>query len=509
MKWRCLLKLLIGCGAGLGLVAVAAEPALVREPAVAGLFYPKDPVELSRVIERQLAEGPASARPGLRALIVPHAGYAYSGPIAASGFRLLRGGDFQTVVLLAPSHTALLYAASVSPAELYRTPLGDVPISTKTRQLVKARPYELDPRCRVQRPAWAAQSSRLPPAAGEERADTWEHADEVEVPFLQKTLGRFTLVPVVVGEVNPAVAAQGLEPLLDEETLVVVSSDLSHYHGYSAAVERDRACIEAICALNTETMAEQEACGRTPILTLLHLAKRKGWKPELLDYRNSGDTAGDKSRVVGYAAIAFYESAAPMPAAEQGAPELPLADRSALLALARATVRAAAAGERTPEWTRQEASPRLAANAACFVTLTKRGQLRGCIGHLVAQAPLYRSVIENAQHAAIRDPRFLPVSPREVDELIIEISVLTEPAPLAFSSPEDLLAKLQPHRDGVILQLGARRATYLPQVWEQLPDKIEFLNSLAEKAGARRDDWRREGAAVFVYRVESFRETER
>ena len=145
----------------------------------------------------------------------------------------------------------------------------------------------------------------------------------------------------------------------------------------------------------------------------------------------------------------------------------------------------------------------------CFVTLTEHGRLRGCVGHIQPQEPLYKAVMDNTLNAAKRDPRFKSVRPDELDQVEIEISVLTVPEPLAFNSPEDLLAKLQPHRDGVVLQMDNRSATYLPQVWEEIPDKTRFLDSLAQKAGAAASDWRAPGTQVFIYRVESFKESEK
>jgi AmmeMemoRadiSam system protein A len=140
--------------------------------------------------------------------------------------------------------------------------------------------------------------------------------------------------------------------------------------------------------------------------------------------------------------------------------------------------------------------------------LTEKGELRGCIGHILPQEPLYEAVVDNARNAATRDPRFLPVQPGEAGKIKIEISVLTEPKPLPFTSPEDLLAKLQADKDGVVLKLDGRSATFLPQVWEQLPDKVEFLNRLSEKAGCVSGDWRKPGTSVLIYHVEAFKETE-
>jgi hypothetical protein len=483
------------------MAASAAPPAAiakVREPAVAGLFYPKDPAELSRVVDACLAGAGTMPFDGeLKALICPHAGYAFSGPVAGSAYRLLIGRQYDTVVVMGPSHYADLRGASVTDATVFRTPLGDVPISAKSPLLARSSPFALEARCDVQRPDWWPQSSRAAPAV--DTADTWEHSVEVEIPFLQKTLKSFQLVSVVMGQVDPAQAASALGKFIDDRTLIVASSDLSHYYSYAIARELDEHCVKAICDLDIEAMETQEACGRIPILTLMHLARERGWKACLIDQRNSGDTAGDKSRVVGYAAIAFY---APAPET------FTVADRKYLLELARKTVRAVASGGPLPEVSGASLATKFTAPQGCFVTLTEHGDLRGCIGYIRAQGPLYKAVIENARNAAISDPRFPPVAPDEVDRLQIEISVLTEPQPLPFTSSADLLQKLQPHKDGVVLQIGARGATYLPQVWDQLPDKVEFLNSLAEKAGCDRTDWRQPGTSVFIYHVEAFKESD-
>lgn len=474
--------------------SVPPAPApLVREPAVAGMFYPQDPEVLARMLDALLDGGRTPAVPGLKALICPHAGYQFSGPIAATGYRLLRGQHFRTVWLLFPSHTALFRGAYVTETDAYRTPLGDVPVSPLARSLAAQPPFTSRTVWQIQRPQWAGVSTNEP------TPETWEHSGEVHVPFLQKTLRDFQLVPVVFGEVDPATVARVLTDKLDDQSLIVVSSDLSHYHPYAEARARDTQCVQAICNLDVVAMQQQEACGAGPILALMHLAKLKGWRPQLLDYRNSGDTAGNKDGVVGYAAIAFYE-----PVAHQYS----AAERRWLLELARATVREAVTAGRVPTVDAARVPSKLATPAGCFVTLTKHGQLRGCIGNIVAHGPLWQAVQANAVNAALRDGRFAPVTSQELAEIEIEISVLTTPQPLAFQSPAELLAKLVPHRDGVVLQIGDRQATYLPQVWEQLPDKEVFLNSLSEKAGCAADAWRQPGGRVAIYHVEAFKESE-
>jgi hypothetical protein len=478
----------------------SSAPKRIREPAVAGLFYPKDPSELSRTLDTLLANAKTHTIEGdLRALVCPHAGYPFSGPVAATAYRLLPGREYQTVVLLAVSHYAMFTGASVANADAYRTPLGDVPVSPKAGQLAKEPPFLLEPRCLVQRPEWSPQASHVQPPAGADTPETWEHSGEVEVPFLQKTLGKFLLVPVVTGEVDPEQMARVLAGHLDDTTLVVASSDLSHYHPYDQARELDTRCVRAICDLDVEQMKSQEACGRTPILALLYLARQMGWKTKLLDYRNSGDTAGNKERVVGYSAIAFYS-----PFQRNFA----TGERSQLLALARQSLKRIVAKEGEPDVKPDSFPAKFAEKKGCFVTLTTHGQLRGCIGNILPQVLLYRAIIDNAQNAAVRDPRFSPVQPDELDNIEIEISILTEPASLSFNSPDNLLSKLRPHRDGVVLKIGGKYATFLPQVWAQIPNKADFLGSLAEKAGCSRSDWRNPGTEVFTYQVESFNESE-
>lgn len=507
------------CTAILALVCVFAPPRVnatdspsaalkVREPAVAGLFYPKDPAELSRVIDACLAAAKVGSRDGeLKALICPHAGYPYSGPVAAFAYKLLAGRSYDTVIVMGPSHYAAIHAVAVPDAEIYRTPLGDVPIADMAKKLASLRPFALDPFCLVQRPDWWPQASRSAP--DEDKADTWEHSVEVQVPFLQRTLKSFKLVPVVFGEVAPLAAAQALLQVIDDRTLIVASSDLSHYDTYANAQKRDRRCIEAICRLDPDAVGDEDACGHAPIRTLLYVAKQRGWQARLLDYRNSGDTTGDKSRgVVGYAAIAFYAPAAG-PIAAPAAAQFTAADRRFLLGLARRTVREVTATGQLPELPAATLGPQFTAAKGCFVTLTKNRDLRGCIGYILPQGPLYQAVIENARNAALRDPRFPSVTPPEVDQLEIEISVLTAPLPLFFSSTEELLRQLHPGVDGVVLRIGGRSATYLPQVWEQLPDKVDFLNHLAEKAGCEPTAWRQPDVAVLIYHVESFKESDK
>jgi len=469
----------------------SAEPG-VQPPRVAGIFYPSNPEVLSAAIEDYLSRAPVESLPNLRALVCPHAGYPYSGPVAAMAYKQVIGRDFDTVIVMGPSHYALFSSAALPDAEAYRTPLGLLKFSPEARKIGHLHPFAVDPPCRVERPPWGKG------AVPKETPFTWEHSVEVQLPFLQKTLPHAQLVPILCGDVDPREAARVLTQHMDDRTLLVASSDLSHFHSYAQAKILDASCVKAICNLDVDRMQREEACGKTPVTILMHIAKLKGWTAKLLDLRSSGDTGTGKDSVVGYAAIAFFQA----PQAARTSPE----QQQFLLDLARKTIQAAACGGELPHTGAVHVPEPLRTVRACFVTLTKHGDLRGCVGHILPRESLYRAVIDNARAAALNDSRFPSLTEAEVQDVRIEISILTDPQPLTFSSPKELLGKLQAHRDGVILRMGDHYATYLPQVWEQIPRKESFLSELSLKAGGPANLWKRPGVEVFIYQVEAFKE---
>lgn len=257
----------------------------IRPPAVAGTFYPDDPEDLAAEVDAHLAAAPGGPGEPVRALVAPHAGYVYSGPVAGSAFSTLRRDParFARVLLLGPSHYVPFGGLALSSAEAFRTPLGDVPLDAGAR----------------------AALADLPQVLLEDSPHAREHALEVELPFLQRTLAEFSLVPLAVGEASDGEVAEVIERLADDETLVVVSTDLSHYHPYEEARRRDRRTSAAIAGLEPEAIGERDACGRVPLCGLLSWARRRGWSCRCLDLRNSGDTAGAHDRVVGYGAYAL------------------------------------------------------------------------------------------------------------------------------------------------------------------------------------------------------------
>ena len=263
----------------------AAVQTRVRPAAVAGLFYPADPDRLEATV-RGFLDAAASAGDPPAALIAPHAGSVYSGPVAASAYALLgpAHGDVRRVLLLGPSHHVAFRGLAVPTAAAFATPLGEIPVD---REAVEA-------------------LARLPQVRRLDAAHAAEHSLEVHLPFLQTVLGRFRLVPLVVGEAGPDEVAEIIETLWDgPHTLPVVSSDLSHYHDYETARAMDAATSRAIEALRPEAIGYEQACGRDPINGLLTVARRRGLRAETVDLRNSGDTAGGRDHVVGYGSYAF------------------------------------------------------------------------------------------------------------------------------------------------------------------------------------------------------------
>ena len=448
----------------------------IRPAAVAGMFYPDNPVQLKHVVSDLLANAKSDAAASVpKALIVPHAGYIYSGPVAASAYARLDTlrGRIRRVVLLGPTHRVYVRGLALPGAERFATPLGEVQLDREGMQAIAG----------------------LPQVVTSAAAHQMEHSLEVQLPFLQQVLGDFRLLPLAVGEATADEVAEVLETVWGgDETLIVISSDLSHFLPDTLARKVDAGTVDAILALNAHLNHEQ-ACGATPVNGLLLAARRHGLHPVVLDVRNSSDTAGDPERVVGYAAFAFQAETGPdQPDAEKGSTLLKLARNEIASRLGQAAAKPVKAA-----WLQE--------SGASFVTLTRQGELRGCIGTLEAHRPLGIDVRENAVAAAFRDPRFMPLTLGEFEDIRVEVSVLTPAEPIVVKDEAAALAALRPNIDGVVFEYSHYRSTFLPQVWEQLPEPAEFLAHLKRKAGLPMDFWA-EQVRLSRYTVSKWKENE-
>jgi len=456
-----------------------------RPAAVAGAFYPRDAQALRDVLARHLASADAVAvgaadRPP-KVLVVPHAGYVYSGEVAALAYAPLARwrGRITRVVLLGPVHRVAVHGLAAPTVGAFETPLGRVPLDLDALASLRG----------LRQVVW----SDLPHAQ--------EHSLEVQLPFLQSVLGDgFALVPLAVGQASPAEVAEVLERLWgDNETLIVISSDLSHYLPYGQAQARDRATVQRILQFATDLRGE-EACGAAPLNGALRVASRHGLAPRLLGQRNSADAAGmsraDRDRVVGYGAIAFDQPPEPEADADD------TLGRS-LVTTARQTI-AGALGLQTSLAEAAADHPALRRPGATFVTLHGvDGRLRGCVGRLEATRLLADDVRANALAAAFDDGRFAPLRAHEWPGLQVEVSLLDPAEPLPARSEAEAVAALRPGIDGVIFEWRGARATLLPQVWRQLPDAADFIAALKRKAGLAAGFWSAD-VRLSRYRVRSF-----
>ncbi len=458
----------------------------VRPSVLAGAWYPGRPEELRSTIESLLQKAAQAPDEGLVALIVPHAGYQYSARTAAFGYATVPKGRFSRVMILSPSHHAWLRGAAVGPFDAYSTPLGTVPVDRAACKALLADPLVSEHRA----------------------ADAREHAIEIHVPFLQVVLGEFTLIPVLVGEMTPQQReelARTLRSVVDDRTLLVASSDFTHYgdrFGYTPFRASSVADLKKkLSALNHEaadlivrrdargfqdflTRTRDTICGKDAIAMLLEMLPPEA-QGRLLHYSTSLDVIPETDSSVSYLAIGFFRVGGEDAASRFG---LTQEDKRQLVLLAREVVKRGVRGEKGPdlaEWKRRM-SPAVNRPAGVFVTLTAHGDLRGCIGYIEGIEPLVEAVADNAYSAAFRDPRFTPVRADEYPHLSFKVSVLT---PL---EPVKDIGEIVVGRHGLVLSAQGRRGVFLPEVpLEQGWDLTAYLEHLGLKAGLDRQAWKR------------------
>ena len=492
-----------------------ADPKRVRTYRVAGDdgFYPDDPVDLAQCIAKLFASAKRETLPGpVTGLVCPHAGYDYSGAVAATGYKQLEGLSFSTVVVISPSHRAFFRGCSVYSGGAYRTPLGDIPVDLE----FCARLTETDPLI------------ALSDIGHEAIGGGFEHGVEVHLPFLQIVLGQFSLVPIVMGD-QEYPTARRLGELLGRHakmgrTLIVASSDLAHGHEYQTTKRLDATAAEAITSFSPDRFYDLysdgacEACGGGPITATMIAAQAMGANgARVLSRTTSADVTGDRTGyIVGYLAAAFFRSDESTTGREYALTRetsdthditdhstfdadqtLNASERELLRTTALRSLEHAVKGARIecPE----APTARLREKRGVFVTLIQRGELRGCIGYVRPFKPLIEAVWEMAESAALRDHRFIPVEPKEVDRLEIEITVLS---PIKKVTNPDLVLV---GRHGLIVSRGHLSGVLLPQVpIENDWDRETFLSETCTKAGLAPDAWKDSATTLEVFTAEVF-----
>ena len=470
----------------------------VKEPNVSGQFYPAVPEQLSSQIDDFFSG--ASIQPSrkkIKILIVPHAGYFYSGPVAAYGFKTVSQAEYRTIILIGPSHFFDFEGIAVWNKGAFKTPLGTIAVDED----LAGRLMTLN------------ENFRFKPEVFER-----EHSLEVELPFLQKTFKDFKIVPILMGRPSYQIC-QHLSLALDEligsreDVLILVSTDMSHYHDDSFARQMDGRTLEAIKELKVEYMwnqflgREMEMCGFVPVTAaLLYAQKRNLTNVEVLKYANSGDTSGDRDRVVGYCSVVFYDGGDKKnnadPQKSEGVAPLNSEQKKRLIHIAKETIHGYVQEGKNLSW--KESDPRLLEEEGAFVTIHKHKQLRGCIGNILGRGPLYQTVSEMAVAAATQDPRFDPLTKEELNDIELEVSVLSKPR--RVTDVDEI--KMGVH--GVIITQGANHGVFLPQVATETGwPRDQFLSVLCtQKAGLPADCWKDPKTTLEIFTANVFSEKE-
>lgn len=419
----------------------------------AGSWYSANPEELSNQIEEYL-EKAEYQNLNVKAIIVPHAGYMFSGQTAAHSFKQLNK-ETKKVIILGTAHRYPLKGACVVDYDFYDSPLGKVKVSEDVTNLLNEN-----------------NVFNIP------EADTDEHSIEIEIPFLQKVLTDFEILPIIVGQVDYKQFSSVLEKYFTKDSVIVASVDLSHFHKYSDAVKIDTHTINCILNSDVHGLKKTDIDSPYAVAALIELARRMKWKTKLLDYKNSGDIISDRSSVVGYSAIVFYD--------ENKEEYFSKEEKDLMVDIAKNTVRMYVTSGKV--YSVENPLNKFNERLACFVTIKTGEELRGCIGTIEPVDTLFNSIIENAISAATRDPRFSPVTENELDSLNYEVSVLSPPKLFEPKSSDELLKEIK--GKGLIIKKNFRSAVYLPQVWEHFREEKDFLTSLCRKAGLHKDEWK-------------------
>lgn len=425
----------------------------IRPSAVAGMFYPESKSELLSFMDNFKQKARKHYDISTRAVIVPHAGYVYSGQLAYEGLQYLNPSS-KNIFIIAPAHYVGIKGIAVSSFDAWKTPLGEVDVNQEINELL-VRDFG---------------------AKINDEAIAPEHSLEVQVPFVQKLFPTARIVPILVGETSPEQLTEIISYFwTDDNNSFVISSDLSHFHQDNEAQKIDTITAEMIENKDLSGFNPHQACGYVGVLGIVGFAQKKEASLIRVNLQNSAVVSGDKSRVVGYGSWILYE----------GEKEKFVKDNFSefLLDICKKSIASGLKTGRPLSVDTLDIPEVLHQSGASFVTLEIAGSLRGCIGSIIAQRPLIEDIAQNAYNSGFSDSRFRPLRQEEFGLLDIAVSLLTAPSQMSFEDEEDLLRQIEQDLDGIIIKDGAYMAVYLPSVWEQIPDKKLFLTSLKQKAG--------------------------
>lgn len=425
----------------------------IRPSAVAGKFYPGKKEELLAQLESFEKSQKTDYNYSTRAIIVPHAGYEYSGQLASKGFQYL-DKDVKNIFIIAPAHYVAVKNVALSSFGKWATPLGEIEVNQGINEELVAK--------------FGCEF--------EDSAFTQEHSAEVQVPFIQHLMPHVKITPILTGQNCKKITDIIDYYWQDPQNAFVISSDLSHFHHTNEAKRLDAITAEMIETNNIENFDPHQACGATGVCSLVEFLWQKHYSLIRVGMVNSGDITGETSSVVGYGSWFVYEGTKTEFIKKYFSKTVIDVCKKSI-----SGVNGWGNVEKSPTY--QDIAPVFNQLGACFVTLEKHGDLRGCIGSIIAHRPLIDDLIKNAQNSAFSDPRFPPLEKDEFKELSIDVSLLSEPEKMTFKDEQDLLNQVRPIIDGIIIKDGSYQAVYLPSVWEQLPDKETFLKSLKIKAG--------------------------
>lgn len=425
----------------------------IKYPAAAGTFYPNNALELKKQIEFFAQYCQNDYTYASRAVIVPHAGLIYSGRLAYEGISLL-DRNLKNLFIFAPAHRVGFEGLSLSGFELWQTPLGEIEVNQQINNELKEK--------------FNAQFF--------DKAFEYEHSIEVQLPLIQSVFKNVKIIPLLAGSADYQVISQIIKYYYDDkENGFIISSDLSHFLTDEKAKKIDAVTADMIETGNIDNFQYEQACGALGIAGLVDFANKKNYSLIRIGMHNSGLTTGDKTRVVGYGSWFLYEG--------QTNEFIKKYYSKLIIDICRQAIKS----KFEPDIEEIKYPQIFGRIGACFVTLEKNNNLRGCIGSVIARRPLINDIIMNAKNSAFSDPRFLPVQQNEISQLKIAVSILSEPKKMSFTDENDLLRQMRPNIDGIIIKDGIYQAVYLPSVWEQLPDKREFLETLKVKAGLNPD----------------------